>query len=246
MHNALALYKNHSMNKTAVITGASKGIGKAVAERFASERFDLIIIARTGADLDNVKREFEERFDIQCLTFAADLSVNSEANAFCDFVLAQNTPIDVLVNNTGVFIQGELMNEPDGALEKQINTNLYSAYWVTRGLIRSIQMASAAHIFNVCSIASLTAYAGSGSYSISKFALLGFSKSLREELKKDRIKVTSIMPGATYTSSWEGVDLPESRFMGAKDVADTIWSAYSLSPSAVIEDIIMRPLEGDI
>ena len=107
-------------------------------------------------------------------------------------------------------------------------------------------MASAAHIFNVCSIASLAAYAGSGSYSISKFALLGFSKSLREELKKDRIKVTSIMPGATYTSSWEGVGLPESRFMGAKDVADTIWSAYSLSPSAVIEDIIMRPLEGDI
>ena len=124
MHNALALYKNHSMNKTAVITGASKGIGKAVAERFASERFDLIITARTAADLDNVKREFEERFDIQCLTFAADLSVKSEANAFCDFVLAQNTPIDVLVNNTGVFIQGELMNEPDGALEKQINTNL--------------------------------------------------------------------------------------------------------------------------
>jgi short-subunit dehydrogenase len=102
------------------------------------------------------------------------------------------------------------------------------------------------HIFNMCSVASLMAYPNGGSYSISKFALLGFSKCLREEMKPFNIKVTSIMPGAVLTDSWAGVDIPEERFMRAEDVAKTIWTAYHLSDSAVIEEIVMRPQKGDI
>jgi len=102
------------------------------------------------------------------------------------------------------------------------------------------------HIFNMCSIASITAYPNGGSYSISKFALLGFSKVLREELKDKNIKVTSIMPGATWSASWAGVDLPESRLMQATDIAKIVWSALEMSPSAVIEDIVIRPQLGDL
>lgn len=234
------------MSKTAVITGATKGIGKAIAIRLAKEGFDLALTSRTEADLAGFKRELEAEYRIQCLVYTADLSVKTETEAFVTEVKKVFKAVNVLVNNTGTFVQGTLMTEPDGALETQIDTNLYSAYYTTRGLIDLIRKAEGAHIFNMCSIASLQAYPGSGSYSISKFALLGFSKSLREELKPEGIKVTSIMPGATFTSSWEGVDLPESRFISAKDVADTVWSAYSLSPSALIEEIVMRPLEGDI
>jgi short-subunit dehydrogenase len=102
------------------------------------------------------------------------------------------------------------------------------------------------HIFNMCSIASIKAYANGGSYAITKFALLGFSKCLREELKPVGIRVTSILPGATRTASWEGVDLPDERFMRVEDVAETVYGAYSLSQRSVVEEIIIRPQLGDI
>jgi NADP-dependent 3-hydroxy acid dehydrogenase YdfG len=102
------------------------------------------------------------------------------------------------------------------------------------------------HIFNLCSTASITAYTNGGAYCVSKFALYGMTKVLREELKPHGIRVTAILPGATLTASWEGVDLPPERFIQATDVAKMIWSAYNLSPGAVIEEILMRPQLGDI
>ena len=98
----------------------------------------------------------------------------------------------------------------------------------------------------MCSIASQIAYPNGGSYSISKFALLGFSKVLREEMKNKGVKVTSILPGATWSNSWAGVDLPESRLMQATDIANATWSATTMSPSAVVEEIILRPQLGDL
>ena len=98
----------------------------------------------------------------------------------------------------------------------------------------------------MCSIASIKAYPNGGSYAISKFALLGFSKVLREELKEFGIRVTAILPGATRTASWDGVELPDDRFMKVEDVADTIFSAYSLSSRSVVEEILIRPQLGDI
>ncbi|MBL7876963.1 MAG: SDR family NAD(P)-dependent oxidoreductase, partial [Cyclobacteriaceae bacterium] len=102
------------------------------------------------------------------------------------------------------------------------------------------------HIFNICSIASIKAYPNGGSYAISKFALLGFSKVLREELKEHGIRVTAVLPGATKTASWAGSTLPDSRFIKPEDVAETIFSAYSLSPNAVVEELLIRPQLGDI
>jgi short-subunit dehydrogenase len=138
------------------------------------------------------------------------------------------------------------LEEAEDTLEKLINTNVFSAYHLSRMIVPEMQTLDASHVFNICSIASLMAYPQSGSYSISKFALLGFSKSLRQELLHTNVKVTSVMPGATLTDSWAGVDLPAERFMEAKDVADIIWASYNLSKSAVVEEIVLRPLQGDI
>jgi short-subunit dehydrogenase len=102
------------------------------------------------------------------------------------------------------------------------------------------------HIFNMCSVASLKAYPNGGSYSISKYALLGFSENLREELKPFSIKVTSVCPGATYTPSWEGSGVEPGRIMEAADIAAMIWGAYSLSPQANVDTIVLRPVKGDI
>jgi len=143
-------------------------------------------------------------------------------------------------------VPGSIATEPDGTLESMIHANLYSAYYTTRGLVQEMMKRKSGHIFNLCSIASIKAYANGGSYAISKFALLGFSKCLREELKEFGVRVTAILPGATLTSSWEGFDQPEERFMKVEDVAETIYSAYALSGRSVVEEVIIRPQLGDI
>ena len=153
---------------------------------------------------------------------------------------------EVLINNVGIFTPGTIDEEPDGALEAMINTNLYSAYHLTRVVLPPMKAVKKGYIFNMCSIASLTAYANGGSYSISKFALYGMTKVLREELKKDNIKVTAVLPGATLTPSWAGVDIPEERFIKSEDVADLIWATYSLSDRTVVEDLLIRPQLGDL
>lgn len=102
------------------------------------------------------------------------------------------------------------------------------------------------HIFNMCSIASLHAYKDGGAYSISKFALHGFSKNLREEMKPHGIKVTSVFPGATLTDSWGDYDNSGNRIMEANDIAKLIYASAQLSPAACVEDIIVRPQLGDL
>ncbi|MEO6220219.1 MAG: SDR family oxidoreductase, partial [Ginsengibacter sp.] len=133
-----------------------------------------------------------------------------------------------------------------GTLEKMIEVNLYSAYHLTRALLPSMMKKNHGHIFNMCSIASLQAYNNGGAYSISKYALMGFSKNLREEMKPYNIKVTSVYPGAVYTSSWEGSGIDPSRILEVNDIADMIYAASQLSPQACIEDIVIRPQAGDL
>jgi hypothetical protein len=175
-----------------------------------------------------------------------DMSVKAEVMAFADYVLSLDRPVNVLVNNAGYFVPGEISTEPDGNLESMINANLYSAYHLTRALVQSMKNRRAGHIFNMCSIASIQAYKNGGSYAISKFALLGFSKCLREELKTHKVRVTAVMPGATKTRSWAGAGLPDERFIRPEDVANAVFSAYSLSTNSVVEEMIIRPQEGDI
>ncbi len=127
-----------------------------------------------------------------------------------------------------------------------MEVNLYSAYHLTRALLPLMMESRQGHIFNMCSIASHNAYANGGAYSISKFALLGFSKNLREEMKPYGIKVTAVSPGATMTHSWEGAGVDPNRIMEAKDIAEMVYAASRLSPMAVVEDIVLRPQLGDL
>ncbi|MEK6783194.1 MAG: SDR family oxidoreductase [Bacteroidota bacterium] len=233
------------MNKLIVVTGGTKGIGRAILEKFASEGFDLITCARKKDELDTLKLHFE-KLGVKAFAEVADMADRNQVKKFTEFVKSLNRPVDVLVNNAGFFVPGLVTEEPEGTLESMINSNLYSAYYTTRGLVGLIKSGTAGHIFNMCSIASIKAYPNGGSYAISKFALLGFSKVLREELKQIGIRVTAILPGATFTSSWEGVTLPEDRFMKVEDVADTVYASYALSGRSVVEEIIIRPQLGDL
>jgi short-subunit dehydrogenase len=232
------------MNKLLVITGGSKGIGRKIIERFIKEGFDVATCSRHNGDLEKLKADIKHPGNL--LTLAADLTDRKAITHFIQFITELNRPVDVLINNAGFFVPGEISTEEEGVLESMIQANLLSAYHITRGILPQMKLNKRGHIFNMCSIASLKAYKNGGSYAITKFALLGFSKCLREELKDMGIRVTAIMPGATLTASWEGVNLPEDRFMKPEDIADMVYASYALSSRSVVEEIIIRPQLGDI
>jgi short-subunit dehydrogenase len=234
------------MRKSILVTGGTKGIGRAIIERFAKEGFEIFTCARNERDLTALKVYLEENHPgIQVLAEVADLSKKEEVNRFSQAVKSIGIP-DVLVNNTGIFLPGALHNEPEGNFELMMHTNLFSAYYLTRAFVNEMIHRRSGHIFSMGSIAGLTAYPNGGSYAVTKWAMLGMTKCLREELKPYHVKVTSILPGATLTDSWAGVDLPMERFIRAQDVAESVWGAYNLSPQTVVEEVIIRPQLGDI
>lgn len=234
------------MTKSILVTGGTKGIGRAIIYRFGEEGFDVFTCSRHGKDLELLEKDFMSRFPGQKIFVTeADLSKKEEVHRFTESVKKQSIP-DVLVNNTGIFLPGAIHSEPDGNFEMMMHTNLFSAYYLTRAFTSEMMERKSGHIFSMGSIAGLTAYANGGSYAISKWAMLGFTKCLRQELKDYNIKVTSILPGATYTASWEGVEIPLERFMKVEDIAASVWSAYNLSPYSVVEEIVIRPQLGDL
>jgi short-subunit dehydrogenase len=233
------------MNKKIVVTGATKGIGRAIAERFAKEGFDLALCARNENDLERLKSEIGGKKS-EILVYKCDVSNKEELKGFAAKVNNNFGAVDIFVNNAGIFLPGQVINEEEGNLETLIETNLYSAYHLSRMLLPKMLERKSGHIFNVCSVAGIHAYPNGGSYSISKFAMLGLSKALREELKPFNIRVTALIPGAVYTDSWAGAGLPESRFMKAEDIASAVWDIYNLSENTVVEEIVLRPMKGDI
>ena len=236
----------HNSKLNIIITGASKGLGKAFAEKFAADGHTLLVCARNEVQLYHMVEDIQTRFP-KCTIKAkpVDLAAQQQVMAFADWCLEHGTP-GILINNAGQFLPGSVHNEPEGLLEQMISANLYSAYHLTRALLPAMMEAKSGHIFNICSIASIAAYANGGAYSISKFALLGFSKNLREELRPYNIKVTSVLPGAAWTDSWAGSGVDPKRIMEAADVAAMVYAASQLSAQACVEEILLRPQLGDL
>jgi short-subunit dehydrogenase len=229
------------------ITGASRGIGFSLAHKFGNEGHNLILCSKNAGILKTSADELQNNYkNIQVKSFPADLAEKQDVKNFAAFVMDTKLPVDIIINNAGNFLPGSIYNEEEGLLEKMIAVNLYSAYNLTRALLPEMMIRKSGHVFNISSIAALKAYANGGSYSISKYALMGFSKNLREEMKPFNIKVTTVYPGAVYTSSWQGSGVEPARIMEAKDIADSIYAMSQLSPQACVEDFIIRPLLGDL
>lgn len=232
----------------AVITGATKGIGRAIADTLIDKGFNLAICARNQEDLETQQQYYASKYPFQKVFIRAiDVAQKDDVIAFGKDVLRFfDNELQVLVNNAGIYLPGNALDEADGQLEHVLQVNLLSAYHLTRTLVPTIIQSKGGHIFNMCSIASLQPYPGGGSYSISKYALLGFNDNLRLELKDKGVKVTAICPGAVWSNSWEGSGVAPDRIMEAQDIAASLWNAYQLSATAVVERIILRPQLGDL
>jgi short-subunit dehydrogenase len=232
-------------NQKIIVTGASRGIGKAIATCFAQKGYDVAICARDNEKLQALAIALRKN-NVEVLAFTCDVSNKNEVADFIKKITSQWDSINILVNNAGIYLPGRVVDEEDGALERLIETNLYSAYHFSRAVAPIFQKQKSGYIFNIASVAGLKAYPNGGSYSISKFAMIGLSKALREELKEDNVRVTTISPGPVYTDSWYSAGIPEERFIPASDLGKIVFDLYNLSPNTLVEDLVVRPILGDI
>ncbi|WP_316812080.1 SDR family oxidoreductase [Pedobacter heparinus] len=226
----------------AIITGATRGIGKAIALKLAEHGYNLAIGARNSQELESFAEELKYT-GARVLALKADFSVKEEAYAFCEAVQEQFGNADVLVNNAGTYLPGLLLDETDDKLELQLDLNLKAAYYLAKYFGKIMREQQSGHIFNICSIASKEVVENGGSYSVTKSALLSLNDVLRQELSKYNVKVTAILPGSTLTSSWEGTTIPAERFVQPEDIASTLYTILNLSKGVNVDEIILKPLQ---
>ncbi len=233
-------------NMLAVISGATKGIGRALAIGFAEMGFDLALGARNEEKLEEFKIYLEQTFpNIRTFVKATDFSNKESTFEFTKAIKKKFGSVEVIVNNVGTFSPGTISQEEEGQFENQMQTNLYSAYYLTRAFLEEMKNKKRGHIFNICSIVSKEVRKEAASYSISKYAMLGFSKVLAQEMREHDVKVTAIIPGAVNTSTWDGMTVPREAFVQPKDIVAAIINAYQMSKSTLIEEIIIQPLNSN-
>lgn len=235
------------MRYTVIITGGTRGLGLAVLEKFLAQGFDAAFCGTRAALVEETTARLKQLFPGSAVFgITADLSDPVQVKSFAAEALNLLGRCDVLVNNAGIFKPGGILTEPEGLYEELMSVNMNQVYHLTRALAPAVISSSRGHIFNMCSIASIKAYPDGGSYCISKFALYGFSQVLREELKPHGTAVTAVLPGATLTDSWAGSGLPPERFVRPSDVAELIYSAWTINENGCTEEILIRPKLGDI
>lgn len=225
---------------TVLITGISRGIGRACAQRFHDAGYHLLGCSRNEAHLHAFADDFPTA-EVEVV----DMGNKTQVVDF-GYRMAQNHSIDVLVNNAGAFLPGALLTEEDGVYEHLMRVNVDSVYYLTKQIAPQMRARRSGAIINLCSVASIKGYPAGGSYTVSKHALLGLSRSLREELKPDDVRVCSILPSATLTDSWAGSGLPDDRFMTPESIAEVIYQMATLPYPTVLEEVLVRPQLGDI
>ncbi|MBL7790240.1 MAG: SDR family oxidoreductase [Chitinophagales bacterium] len=231
-----------------IVTGSSRGIGLAILEKYAYVGWNLAFCSKNPDSVTKAKQHLQSiNANIKIYAEALDMENQDAVLRFAKNCLKEFGSIDILVNNAGLFQQGDLCAENfDDSLDYLMRVNLFSAYWMGKCIIPQMIKNKSGHVFNISSIAGLKDYDNGGGYTVAKFALTGYTKQIRNELKSKHVKVTGIYPGAVLTDSWAGVDLPDNRFIQPSDIAEIIYTTSQLSPSACVEDIIIRPQEGDI
>ncbi len=231
----------------AIVTGATKGMGRAIVMELAANNYNITFCARdenqVEAFLDELRKGYPH---LLFFGMRADMENSSDVSGFAEFAARNFGQVDVLINNAGLYIPSELMNEDERCLQRQMQVNVFAPHFLSKFFAAKMIDHGRGHIINICSIASLEPVTRAGSYSISKTALLGLTKALREELRPAGVKVTAVLPGSTLTDSWSGTDLPSDWFILSQDIAKSIINCLQMSSGANIDEIIIRPLYGKV
>jgi 3-oxoacyl-[acyl-carrier protein] reductase len=230
-----------------LITGASKGIGKAIALKMASRGHHLSLCARNIKNLEALAAEIKREFSsIKIYIQAANCNIREEVISFAEKTIAEFGFIDVIINNAGAFKPSRILDEDEDSLQSHLDVNLLAPYYLYKKLGPLMRDAQKGYIVNICSVASKELIVDAGSYCVTKAALLSLNNIMRKEMMDHGVKVTAILPGSTLTSSWEGTTIPSAQFVQPEDVAEAVDAVLNLSVGANIEEITIKPLHGQI
>ncbi|OBR66208.1 3-ketoacyl-ACP reductase [Paenibacillus oryzae] len=225
-------------NKTAIITGAGKGIGKATAIKLASEGVNLGLIARTAGDLEQLKKELEDSHGVRVYTAAADISVQEQVNAAIAALTEQLGSVDILINSAGIADFGTVLEMDSGKWESIIQTNLFGTYYACRAVLPAMIGQNEGNIINISSTAGEKGFASGSAYCASKFAVMGLTEALMQEVRKSNIRVTALTPSTVNTGMAVGLGLKigdEDHMMQPEDVAELILAGLKLPQRVLLK-----------
>ena len=229
---------SHLKNKNALITGAGKGIGKAVALTLAKEGVNVILLARTLADIDEVAKE-ASTFGVKSLAITADVADINSVNTAIEKALSEFKTIDILINNAGIAAFGKFLELEPAAWERIIQVNVMGTYYVTRAVLPNMIERQTGDIINISSTAGLNGNALTSAYSASKFAVLGLTDSLMQEVRKHNIRVTALTPSTVATDMAKELNLTDGnpeKVMQAEDMAELIVAQLKLNRRVFIKN----------
>lgn len=224
--------------KNALITGAGKGIGRALAIALAQEGVNVGLIARTEADLQNVAEELKT-FNVHVAIATADVASIDSVNAAVAKVKTDLGAIDILINNAGISSFGSFMELEPARWEEIVKVNLFGAYYVTRAVLPEMIDRKTGDIVNISSTAGQRGAAVTSAYSASKFALIGLSESLMQEVRKHNIRVTTLTPSTVATAMAKDLNLTDGnpdKVMQPEDLAELVVSQLKLNRRVFVKE----------
>ncbi|WP_028550586.1 3-ketoacyl-ACP reductase [Paenibacillus sp. UNC451MF] len=225
-------------NKTAIITGAGKGIGKAAALALAKEGVHLGLVARNRAELEALQSSLSSTYGIRAYVAAVDITNKTEVDQAIGNLITQLGSIDILINNAGIAQFGTLLDMESEQWERIIQTNLMGTYYVTRAALPTMLERQNGTIINIASTAGERGFATGSAYCASKFAVLGLTESLLQEVRKSNIRVTALTPSTVNTDLALNAGLKigdEDRMMQPEDVAELILATLQLPQRVFIK-----------
>ena len=226
-------------NKNAIITGASRGIGKAIALALAAEGCNVALVSRSETELKEVCAE-AKTFGVQALAIVLDMEDMSNLKQVVEKTLSAFTMIDVLINNAGYCVPAEFLDVSEELYDKHFFINLKAPFFLTQYVLNSMKENGEGHIINISSAAALEIPSFHSAYGASKLGLAGFSKALYQTCKEFNIKVSVVYPHFTDTQMLRDIGPPVApdNWMSTDDIAGTILFLLKSSTKMVIKDII--------
>ncbi len=219
---------------TAVITGASRGIGRATARRLAAE-WEIVAVARSAKDLESLRREIEDAGG-DCSALELDITDASAVQRALSDIDAE-----VLVNNAGLGIMKPMLELGLDEWRSMVALNLDAVFYVTRALLPGMVQRGRGHVVNIGSLAGRGAFAGGSCYTATKHALVGFSESLMMEVRDAGVRVSLVMPGSVDTAFSSSTG-DASWKLSASDVADAVAYTLAQPDGALVSRVELRPL----
>lgn len=232
-------------SKTAIVTGASKGIGKAIALKLATLNYNIVILSRSSNLLEELKPEIESLGN-QCLPIVADLSIDGTPEKIIREVYSHFGQLDVLVNNAGLAYSGSIMETNKATWDELFGINVRAPFFLCKAAIPVLKQSSNPVIINIGSVVGFKGYASQAAYASSKHALAGFTKALAKEVQEDGIKVHLISPGGVNTEMIREMrpDIDKDQLIQPEEIAEIVEFLVTRTGKGTIDHFYIRRQSG--